>query len=482
MIRLIVFLVIAVAVAVVASWFADNPGRVTLTWQGMRIETSVAILALAVLAVGILITMLFEILRLLRVAPRRFRERRHRARESEGYLALSQGMVAAAAGDTTAARQLTRRAEKLLDGAPQTLLLSAQTAQLEGDEPAARQKFQRMLRHPETEFLGLRGLLAQAMKEGDVEGALRLARRAYQRRPQTAWVLNTLFELQTRAGQWDEALATVADMKRAKLVDRDTATRRRAILIHQQAADARAGGRPYAALELARKAHKLLPALAPLAVQLSEIAEQVGKMRIARKALEASWQAAPHPAIARAYVAIADGATATERLRALERLYAMEPGRLEGELVLAEAAISAREWKTARAALERALRLGPTASVYRLLAEVEQAEGGSAEKARAWLAKAVDAPSDPAWICATTGEVRPTWSAFGPDGRFDSLRWGQPPKIVPLLRADAEAQLIPPLPAAPTRPDGPAETRPVEPAPVAVVTPAPPRPAAAPSG
>ena len=35
-----------------------------------------------------------------------------------------------------------------------------------------------MLKHPETEFLGLRGLLAQAMKEGDWETALKLARRA----------------------------------------------------------------------------------------------------------------------------------------------------------------------------------------------------------------------------------------------------------------------------------------------------------------
>ena len=33
-------------------------------------------------------------------------------------------------------------------------------------------RFEQMLKHPETEFLGLRGLLAQAMKEGDWENAL----------------------------------------------------------------------------------------------------------------------------------------------------------------------------------------------------------------------------------------------------------------------------------------------------------------------
>jgi hypothetical protein len=39
--------------------------------------------------------------------------------------------------------------------------------------------------------------------------------------------------------------------------------------------------------------------------------------------------------------------------------------------------------------------------------------------------------------------VRAPWSAFGPDGRFDSLRWGAPPKIVPLI-GDEVAELIPP--------------------------------------
>ena len=73
-----------------------------------------------------------------------------------------------------------------------------------------------------------------------------------------------------------------------------------------------------------------------------------------------------------------------------------------------------------------------------------QAEGDG-EQARAFLAQAVDAAPDHAWLCETTGQVRANWSAFGPDGRFDSLRWGAPPKIVPLV-GDERAELIPPSP------------------------------------
>jgi HemY protein len=443
-IRLALFLLAAVAVSLLAAWLADHPGQVALTWQGMHVETSFAILMIAVLLLGLLFIIAFEIVRLLGGAPRRIGRRLRRSRVDRGYQALTQGLVAAAAGDAAAAKALNRRADKLLGHAPATLLLSAQAAQLEGDEVAARARFQEMLEHQETEFLGLRGLLAQAMKNGEWENALELARRAYLRRPNTPWVLTTLFDLQTRSGLWTEALSTVGDMARHKLIDRPTATRWRALIYHQRAAAQRAAGRPYEALYLARKAHKLQPDFAPIAVQTSALAQQSNQPRVARKVLESAWKAKPHPALAKAYLGLGGNSSASERLKLVQRLHELQPKHLESELALAEQAITAKAWPAAREALERARKLSPTASVYRLLAEVAQAEGDG-ERARAYLAQAVDAAPDHAWLCETTGQVRANWSAFGPDGRFDSLRWGAPPKIVPLL-GDERAELIPPSP------------------------------------
>jgi HemY protein len=204
------------------------------------------------------------------------------------------------------------------------------------------------------------------------------------------------------------------------------------------------GRRHGQALYLARKAHKLQPDFAPIAVQASALAEQSNQPRVARKVLESAWKAKPHPALAKAYLGLGGNSSATERLKLVQRLHQLQPNHLESELALAEQAIAAKAWPAAREALERARKLNPTASVYRLLAEVAQAEGDG-ERARAYLAQAVDAAPDHAWLCETTGQVRANWSAFGPDGRFDSLRWGAPPKIVPLV-GDERAELIPPSP------------------------------------
>jgi HemY protein len=470
MIRLIAFLIVAVALSWLATWLVDNPGRVSLTWQGTHIETSFVVLVLAVAVIGIVLVVLFEIVRMVRQAPSRWGRAHRRARTDKGYAALSQGLVAAAAGDAPAAKLLNRRADKLLHHAPATLLLSAQTAQLEGDEGTARLRFQEMLDHKETEILGLRGLLAQAIKDGDRESALKLARRAYLRRPHTPWVLSTLFDLQTQAGLWTEALNTIGDMARHRVIDKATATRRRAILFHQEAAAIRAKGRPYAALEMMQKAHKRLPSLAPIAVQAAGLAAELNKPRQARKMLEASWRQEPHPEIARAYAGLDGKEQPSDRLKQVERLHQLNPEHVASDLALAEYALAARQWSTARTALERVIKKDPTASAWRMLAEVEQAEGDG-EKARMCLARAVDAPPDAAWLCGSTGEVRARWSAFGPDGRFDSLQWGKPPKIVPML-GDERALVIPPPPARtpaarpepPSGPRPPAETTPTPPA------------------
>jgi HemY protein len=444
MIRLIIYLAAVVLIVAGVVWLADNPGEVHITepWGGNTFSPPFGILLLGVFAVGVAMTALYELYRVIVTAPKKIGRYRKHKRKERGYEELATGLVAAAAGDVHGARTSTRRAEKLLEKAPSTLLLGARSAQLDGNETEARGKYKQMLEHKETEFLGLRGLLGQAIQDGDREEALKIAKKAYLRRPNTPWVLTTLFDLQTEMGEWRDAMATVNDMARQKLIDAETANRHRAILAHLQAEKREEEGRNQEAFENAKKAHKLLPSLAPIAVTAARLAVKLEKHRAARKILEASWKVQPHPALARALGSQSPGQTPTERYRTFERLHQLNPNHLEGELALAEQAVAAEQWPAAREALERAVRLGATASVFRMFADVERATGGDADKIQGWLAKAVDAPSDPTWICRATGETRARWSAFGPDGKFDSLRWGSPPTIVPMLSADAPAELI----------------------------------------
>ena len=54
MIRVVIYLALIGLLAVGAEWLADRPGDVTIHWLGREIETSVMVLAMAVVVVAAL--------------------------------------------------------------------------------------------------------------------------------------------------------------------------------------------------------------------------------------------------------------------------------------------------------------------------------------------------------------------------------------------------------------------------------------------
>ena len=89
--------------------------------------------------------------------------------------ALSRGLVAIGVGDRAQAQRYAGVAQRTLPQEPLTALLKAQTAQLKGDDAAARRTFEGMLDNHDTELLGVRGLFLEAKRAGDEGAALVLA-------------------------------------------------------------------------------------------------------------------------------------------------------------------------------------------------------------------------------------------------------------------------------------------------------------------
>lgn len=443
MMRALVFLAVLAVLIATAAWFADHPGTVTLRWQDWRVDTSVGVLSLGVAAVAVVAAVLYRFWGILRRAPRRLAEMRERRRRRRGYAALTRGMVAVAAGDPEEARRQARRAA-VLDDLPLTMLLAAQAAQLEGDEAAARKYFAAMLERPETEFLGLRGLLLQAGREEDSERALRLAHRAYKLKPDTPWVLNALFDLQIRKGQWREAQDVVRRAIRRDVIGREQGRRHRAILLHEQSGRAEAEGNGEQALGLARKAFRAAPDMVAVAARLATLQIRAGKPRDGTKTIEKTWGRAPHPELARLYAQAFAEEDELARVKRFERLLSLRPDHLESHVALAGAAMAARLWGQARTHLERAQNElsnnDPPARIYRMMAELEEAEHDDTDAARRWLQRAGVAKPDEAWVCRDCGAQSVSWTPMcGKCQAFDTLEWRSPSRIGALVLESAVA-------------------------------------------
>ena len=210
--RILVWFAIVAVLMGAAVWLAERPGTITAEWHGWRLDTSVGVVLIVVALLMLSGVALWHAWRWIVGAPAALIEGWGESRRRQGYRALTHGLSAVAAGDANEAQKQARKAEKLLSEPPLTLLLSAQAAQLAGDREGAKRAFSTMLDDEQTAFLGLRGLIAQALRDGDPQQALALAERAFKLRPDTEWVVHSLFDMQAQIGQWRAALTTLRRM------------------------------------------------------------------------------------------------------------------------------------------------------------------------------------------------------------------------------------------------------------------------------
>ncbi len=411
-----------------AVFLADRPGRVDVVWQGWQLETSVGVLIAAAVLAALLVWLLFSILSLIITGPRRVLRGRRVRRRRAGYRALTQGMVAVAAGDAQEGQRCAKRADLLLADPTLTLLLSAQAAQLDGDEGAAKRFFTAMLERRETEFLGLRGLLNQALSVGDRRAALQYAERAMALRPGTQWVALSRFDLEAREGQWEAARQTLVQLTKRRLISRERARHYRGVILYELSRTAVAAGDRRRALALAGEAQGMTKDLAGPAAHHARLLLRERKGGRAAKAVERAWRTAAHPELAQVYTAIYEGEPPLARVKSFERLAAQNPAARESHVALAEAALEAQLWGEARRHLEAAaIAAEPTPRLCLLAARLEEAEHGDIGAMRAWLDRAVGATSDPRCVCASCGGESLEWRSLCPRcGAFDALSWGTP--------------------------------------------------------
>jgi HemY protein len=429
-------------------------------------------------------------------------------RREKGLAAVSRGLIAVHTGDIRAAGKHAADANRLLANEPMAKLLTAQAAQLAGDRERAVAAYTAMLDDPDTHGLGLRGLHVEAHRDGDHEAALQYAMRANAHAP-AAWAGQAVLDDRTRRADWAGALATVDSNAAARLIDKPTAQRWRAVIktaMAEQLKDRDSKG----AMDLAYEACRLSPGLVPAAALYGRLAAAAGDARRGSRVLETAYAQTPHPDLAAAYLRMRHGDSTGDRLARARTLARIAPDDPESMLTVGRAALEAHDLEAARAAIVPLMGSDsphgrPTRRVCLLMADIEEADGGHGA-VREWLSRAARAPRDKAWVA--DGVISDRWAPVSPTGTLDAFVWrtpderlaalAEPEPITPeaaalpaasaAATANGSAAEAPPTAAAAggqppdaAPPDEAAPASPPEPLPAAA-SPAPPEPAHAVSG
>ena len=416
MIRVILYLIFVGAIAYGVAFFADRPGDVVVTWQGMRIETSLLVLGSALVAAFFALILILSLIRAVARSPLVLSHLLRNRRGVRAYEAISNGLIAVGAGDIAAARKFTAEVGRLAPGEPRARLLSAQTAQLTGDPQAAERPFPPQAGRPHPNARRLHGLFIEARRRNDAAGARAYAEEAARTAPSLGWAGMAVLEARCRDGNWAGALDLLEQNMR--MLDKTRYRRQRAVLLTARALALEDSDRG-AAKDLVLEANKLAPDLVPAAALAGRLLAEGGKLRRASRVIDTAWRANPNPELAQAHSELRSGEAARERLKRIAGRANKAPGHMEGALAVARAALDAQEFAKARSVIEPYL-IRPTKRVCLLMAELERAERNDEGRAREWTARAVHAAPDPQWTA--DGHVSDRWLPISPvSGRIDSF-------------------------------------------------------------
>jgi HemY protein len=164
--RVIGFLILAAILVAIAFGLGALPGDVGATFGTWTFQAPLPVVLVAAVILFIVLYFLARLFALLVSTPGRFGRSRRERHIRQGDRAVTRAFAALAAADPKAARREAERAKRLLPNAPMALLVSAEAARLAGNPEESEGYYRALAEQPDAAFLGLRGLLRQALDAG----------------------------------------------------------------------------------------------------------------------------------------------------------------------------------------------------------------------------------------------------------------------------------------------------------------------------
>ncbi len=425
MFRAVWYLIKIIVLVGLAVFLLVQPGDVVIGWMDYKITVRLGVMAVAILTLLFFVSFLSEFATRISLWPKNLARARAERRRAKGYRALLQSLSSAAIGDHKNAYYLAHRAQKFLpeDEAGLPLLLQARN----GGEGKNEEPYRLLLKNADTALLGLQGLTQNAILAGDFEKALLLARQAYQANPKNFTLLKAVYDLEVRNRLWNDALVTLNNAVRHKVITRDVADHDRVAIDLALGDMAKQEGRPLEAGEFYLRAYKLDNDFVPALVRLIQYYLDIGKRHKALSLLEKSWKKQAHPAFLplwRDLVPEQKQGQPNVKFRWFQWIAEFHPDSDVAQLALARAAIEEQIWGDARDALAKAEKIRQSSEVYELWVRLEEKTSNRSDVIRQWLDRAYKASTGGSWVCTKTGRSFSEWCpVVEPEGLFNTLIW-----------------------------------------------------------
>lgn len=370
-----VVLVLAALVALMlGAWLGpkllDDPGFVVIEIAGWRIQTSLLVLAAAVIGLWLLASLVIWLVRLPGRGARAARGARSRRNLDRGLLALSEG-------DWATAERRLNRALRGGTGITAGYLAAARAAQGNG-APERRDRYLALAdrrfgsRHFSTQLVRAR-LLAS---EGRTPDAIEVLESLHLKQPGHAGVLKLLLESYQDAERWREVRLLLPAIEKAGIVGHQRSDELADLAAARELESAPDAGE---LLGISRSLKRARRHRTEVVAAMGRRALELDRPDLAEPALRQALEASPDPELLDLY-ARSNSDDRAQRIARCEDWLSRHGESAALHLALGRLHLAARDDEKARAHLEIAVRHSPDPDAYAALAQVLD-RGGQLESA-----------------------------------------------------------------------------------------------------
>ena len=390
------FISVLASIFIVGYLIVRDTWMVTITAFGYEIRTSLLVVIMA-------FCLFLYLLHLLKKpfhwfsGYRRWSEKRRQSKK-EAY--LLQALRTVLDRDSRSATRLLRQKNAFFDRK------SDENYILEALFQPTPHTFEQLLHREDTELAGIRGLLTVARQSGDWDTVERLLLRAADRLPGEPWIWQELWEIQVLQRDWNDALATLDRLKKQGQVTREQYAAYRAGIL----------------LKLGRVAEAYKLQSDHPAIALAYAAAYPSK---AMSVLTNLWRTSPSREAFLLFRKAVSNEKPAKQEKLLTRLIQTNPEHRGSLLAKVQLAMDKGSWPEAKEQLEAYLNVYPlTATVARLMAEVERQGWHHEEEAKRWDLKAAQTDDDTGWGCSACGHRTAEWDLVCPRcNAFGTVRY-----------------------------------------------------------
>ncbi|MCI5060315.1 MAG: hypothetical protein MRY79_04500 [Alphaproteobacteria bacterium] len=427
-----------------AIWLLNRPGHISIEWLDYTITLQSGVLFL-ILAIGILCILgIYQLAAHIFTLPQIINRHQDKKRHQRGLMAITHTLGALAAGNGKLATRYAEQTRQFLPkGHGLPLLLEAQSAYLNGKTGLAQNKFESLLEHKDTSFLGLRGLLKIAMDQQNYTLALHHAREALNSNKSNSkqiWLVYTIYRLEIKNRLWGDALTTAHRLLKLPEVKKDPDLIQKLksdmIAIHLMQHDTHLKeGDEKSALHALKTACKINTSFIPTITRLCRSYLNQDQKKKAVRLIKKTWGLNPHPELAAYWQKLGPQPNKgslknreEKMTKWMRTLITLNEDSVESYVACAEKAIELGLWHPAREFLKTAQKLEPPrARLFRLLAIIEQNSSLNDHGLQDIMAQAGEALPDKVWTCQETGLIYQEWAPLAkPHDGFNTIIWGIP--------------------------------------------------------